>query len=81
MARPADLDLGQLPVAGEGPSLWPDLLPVSIGPTYPSAAVLVTSVVAALRGDAQAVELLAPRPLYLRRPDAVAPGAPKTVLR
>jgi tRNA threonylcarbamoyl adenosine modification protein YeaZ len=42
-------------------------------PLYPRAGDLVT----ALHRGAQA---LAPRPLYLRRPDATVPGAPKPVL-
>ena len=80
VARPADLDLGDVPVAGAGPSLWPEAFALTVGPTYPRAAALTTAVVAALRGDADGIELLPPRPLYLRRPDAVEPGAPKTVL-
>ena len=52
VARPAGLDLAGVPVAGAGPSLWPDAFPRGIGPTYPSAAVLTTAVTAALRGDA-----------------------------
>ncbi|HSF26898.1 MAG TPA: tRNA (adenosine(37)-N6)-threonylcarbamoyltransferase complex dimerization subunit type 1 TsaB [Actinomycetes bacterium] len=42
-------------------------------PWYPRAGDLVTAL---HRG----AELLAPRPLYLRRPDAQVPGAPKPVL-
>jgi tRNA threonylcarbamoyladenosine biosynthesis protein TsaB len=78
VARAADLpeDVRTLPVAGVGPALWPDAFPRPIGPSYPRAGTLATAVV--LRDPR--VELLAPRPLYLRRPDAVEPGAPKAVL-
>ena len=62
-----------VPVAGGGAALYPDAFPNSIGPDEPSAAWLAQCVAAEL------VELLDPEPLYLRRPDAVAPGAPKPV--
>ena len=61
------------PVAGGGAALYPDAFPRRIGPDEPSAAWLAQCVAAEL------VELLDPEPLYLRRPDAVAPGAPKPV--
>ena len=61
------------PVAGGGAALYPEAFPRRIGPDEPSAAWLAQCVAAEL------VELLDPEPLYLRRPDAVAPGAPKPV--
>ena len=61
------------PVAGGGAALYPEAFPSRIGPDEPSAAWLAQCVAAEL------VELLDPEPLYLRRPDAVAPGAPKPV--
>ena len=61
------------PVAGGGATLYPDAFPTRIGPEEPSAAWLAQCVAAEL------VELLDPEPLYLRRPDAIAPGAPKPV--
>lgn len=62
-----------LPVAGEGGALYPDDFPHAVGPTWPSAGWLAR---AAAEGTA---ELTEPDPRYLRRPDAVAPGAPKRV--
>jgi tRNA threonylcarbamoyl adenosine modification protein YeaZ len=80
VARAADLpaDVRALPVAGVGPTLWPDALPRAVGPLYPRASTLASAVVETLAGRS-AVELLPPRPLYLRRPDAVEPGPPKAV--
>jgi tRNA threonylcarbamoyl adenosine modification protein YeaZ len=71
-----------LPAAGEGPRLYPELLPAGRGPAYPTAAALCRITVAALAagdlGDGTGL-LLQPEPLYLRRPDAREPGAPKRV--
>ena len=53
--------------------LYPDHFPNAVGPEHPSAAVLC-DVVARRRFD-----VVAPEPLYLRRPDAVEPGKPKRV--
>jgi tRNA threonylcarbamoyladenosine biosynthesis protein TsaB len=61
------------PVAGGGAALYPEAFPNRIQPDEPSAGWLAQCVAAEL------VELLDPEPLYLRRPDAVAPGAPKPV--
>src|SRR5689334_8729373 len=61
------------PAAGGGAALYPEAFPSRIGPEEPSAAWLAQCVAAEL------VELLDPEPLYLRRPDAVAPGTPKPV--
>jgi tRNA threonylcarbamoyladenosine biosynthesis protein TsaB len=70
--RPADRAT-QLPVAGEGAVLYPDAFPHATGPTRPSAGWLARAIT-----DERA-ELLDPEPLYLRRPDAVAPSRPKPV--
>ena len=94
---PADVRGRDLPVAGEGPLLYPELFPDARWPTYPAAATLCRIVVAALAaggssaggfsaggGAGPAVVravLLPPEPLYLRRPDAREPGAPKRVSR
>ena len=101
---PADVPGRDLPVAGEGPLLYPDLFPNGRWPTYPSAAALCRVVVAALAADGSSADgfsgdgssagggagpgpavvrpvLLPPEPLYLRRPDAREPGAPKRVSR
>ena len=61
------------PVVGEGAALYPDDFPHRTGPAAPSAGWLARVVT-----DGRA-ELLDPEPLYLRRPDAVAPGKPKRV--
>lgn len=63
----------ELPVVGEGAVLYPAPFPLGLGPERPSAGWLAR-VVAEERA-----ELLDPEPLYLRRPDAVAPGARKPV--
>ena len=72
VAKPADV-ASDLPVVGRGASMYPDAFPRAVGPEHPSAGVLAR-VVAEERA-----ELLDPEPLYLRRPDAAAPGRPKRV--
>ncbi|MFG1698086.1 tRNA (adenosine(37)-N6)-threonylcarbamoyltransferase complex dimerization subunit type 1 TsaB [Nonomuraea sp. NPDC049309] len=75
--RPADVPVEGLPVVGAGARLYPDLLGDGAGaPPYPYAGAL-----AALAAErlAKGVPLDPPRPIYLRRPDAVVPGAPKKV--
>jgi tRNA threonylcarbamoyladenosine biosynthesis protein TsaB len=61
--RPADAAT-DLPVAGEGPRLYPDSFPRAVEPRRPSAGWLSRIIT-----DERA-ELLDPEPLYLRRPDA-----------
>ena len=70
--RPADAAT-DLPVAGEGPELYPDSFPHRVEPSLPSAGWLARAVAEEL------ADLHDPEPLYLRRPDAIAPGAPKKV--
>lgn len=73
VGRPADLaSVG--PVVGEGAGLYPEHFPNAHGPERPSAGWLARAVVD------ERVALLDPEPLYLRRPDAAAPGARKPVL-
>jgi tRNA threonylcarbamoyladenosine biosynthesis protein TsaB len=60
---------------GAGALLYKDVFGSAAGPELPSAATL-----AALVATGRA-ELLAPVPLYLRRPDAVEPGARKAALQ
>ena len=60
-------------VVGRGARLYPEAFPQAADPEQPSAAVLCDVV------RRQRFELLAPEPLYLRRPDAVEPGKPKRV--
>jgi tRNA threonylcarbamoyl adenosine modification protein YeaZ len=69
---PADVAT-DLPVAGNGPSIYPEAFPHAVEPRLPSAARLADLVAA---GSAR---LLPTVPLYLRRPDAVVPAAPKRV--
>jgi len=61
------------PVVGEGGALYPEHFPAHRGPLLPSAGWLARAVAE------ERVELRDAEPLYLRRPDAVAPGAPKPV--
>jgi tRNA threonylcarbamoyl adenosine modification protein YeaZ len=75
VAAPAALPAG-LPVAGAGAHAYPDL-GEPIAPRYPSAATAVRWCAARL---AAGEPLGPPDPLYLRRPDAREPGAPKSVL-
>jgi tRNA threonylcarbamoyl adenosine modification protein YeaZ len=101
---PAGIPGRELPAAGEGPLLYPELLPNGQAPTYPAAATLCRIAIAALAARpayagpdaaadidaaaeihgvpvARVPELLPAEPLYLRRPDAREPGAPKRVTR
>jgi tRNA threonylcarbamoyladenosine biosynthesis protein TsaB len=70
--RPAELAT-ERPAVGEGAVLYPDAFPHPVGPTMPSAGWLARVI-----ADERA-ELRDPEPLYLRRPDAASPGAPKRV--
>ena len=64
---------GDLLVVGAGPELYPSAFARTSGPTRPDAATL------ALVVTEERAELLDPEPLYLRRPDAAVPSAPKRV--
>ncbi|TDD20389.1 tRNA (adenosine(37)-N6)-threonylcarbamoyltransferase complex dimerization subunit type 1 TsaB [Nonomuraea diastatica] len=75
--RPAEVPVEGLPVVGAGAALYPEIYGNrSDVPPYPDAGAL-----AALAAErlAEGAPLDPPRPIYLRRPDAVAPGAPKRV--
>ncbi|WP_306321007.1 MULTISPECIES: tRNA (adenosine(37)-N6)-threonylcarbamoyltransferase complex dimerization subunit type 1 TsaB [unclassified Streptomyces] len=76
--RPADIAeaVAGLPAVGQGARLYPDTFPDARGPENVSAAAL-----AALAAEKLAAgeELLEPRPLYLRRPDAQVPKNYKVV--
>jgi tRNA threonylcarbamoyl adenosine modification protein YeaZ len=72
VVRPADAAT-EAAVAGEGAVLYPDAFPRAHGPVLPSAGWLARAVAEELAG------LHDPEPMYLRRPDAVAPGLPKRV--
>jgi tRNA threonylcarbamoyl adenosine modification protein YeaZ len=73
--KPADLPT-DLPVAGEGAVLYPELGRGTLAPRYPAAGQLALIAVGRILAD------LPPdlaEPLYLRRPDAIQPGRPKRV--
>jgi tRNA threonylcarbamoyladenosine biosynthesis protein TsaB len=72
VVRPAEAASGG-PVAGEGAGLYPESFPDARAPSWPSAGWLARAVTEEL------AELHDPEPMYLRRPDALAPGAPKRV--
>jgi tRNA threonylcarbamoyl adenosine modification protein YeaZ len=72
VGRPADLAT-DLPVVGPGGDLYPEAFPHRTGPSAPSAGWLARAVAE------ERAELRDPEPLYLRRPDAEAPHAPKRV--
>lgn len=77
--RPEDIaaELADLTVVGAGAELYPERFPHRAAPAHPDGAVLAE--LAATRLRAGGVGLLPPTPLYLRRPDAVEPGARKPV--
>jgi tRNA threonylcarbamoyladenosine biosynthesis protein TsaB len=79
VAKPAMIPASGLAAAGEGPMLYPEVLPEGLGPAFPAAATLCRMAVAALAAGDPGTWLLPPEPLYLRRPDAREPGAPKRV--
>jgi tRNA threonylcarbamoyl adenosine modification protein YeaZ len=81
VAKPASIPVSGLPAAGEGPMLYPEVLPDSLGPAFPAAATLCRVAAAALAAGDPDRTLLPPEPLYLRRPDAREPGSPKRVTR
>lgn len=75
-ARLADHDT--ITVCGEGAALYPEAFDdfAILPDAYPRADVLALRVADRMRSHAPSEELV---PLYLRRPDAVPPGAPKQV--
>ena len=78
--RPADVDTSGCHLArGAGALLYSDVLGLPVGaPAYPQASALAALAASRATGGALSEPLL---PLYLRRPDAAPPGAPKAVLR
>jgi len=76
VSAPADLDLAGLRVAGRGATLYPEILGDPLdGPLDPPAGALATLARLGQRF------VLAPDPLYLRRPDAEANVSRKRVLK
>jgi tRNA threonylcarbamoyladenosine biosynthesis protein TsaB len=74
VVKPADAATDRT-VVGRGALLYPEAFPRTAGPVGPSAAVLCDVVVR------ERFELRDPDPLYLRRPDTMAPHQPKKALR
>jgi tRNA threonylcarbamoyl adenosine modification protein YeaZ len=76
--RPADIAerVAGLPAVGAGALLYPDAFPSAHEPEHVSAAALASLAAERL---AAGEELPAPRPLYLRRPDAQVPKNYKVV--
>ncbi|MEV1077806.1 tRNA (adenosine(37)-N6)-threonylcarbamoyltransferase complex dimerization subunit type 1 TsaB [Streptomyces sp. NPDC050211] len=76
--RPADIAdrVAGLPAVGAGALLYPDTFPSVHEPEHVSAAALASLAAEKL---AAGEELPAPRPLYLRRPDAQVPKNYKVV--
>ena len=76
--RPADVAhvLAGLPVIGRGAVLYAEALGLDTNdvPEYPSAEVLALGVATGT------LPVVAPDPLYLRRPDVTMSGGPKSVL-
>ncbi|MEJ7757700.1 MAG: hypothetical protein WKF83_16710 [Nocardioidaceae bacterium] len=73
VSKPAEVATEQ-PVVGRGARLYPDAFPDARAPLDPSAGVLACAVVDG------SLTLLAPEPLYLRRPDAAEPARSKPSL-
>ncbi|MFD7445105.1 tRNA (adenosine(37)-N6)-threonylcarbamoyltransferase complex dimerization subunit type 1 TsaB [Streptomyces sp. NPDC059909] len=76
--RPAEIadQVAGLPAVGAGAMLYPETFPDARGPEHQSAAALASLAAEKL---AAGEELLPPRPLYLRRPDAQVPKNYKVV--
>ncbi len=73
VVRPADAATGSARRGRGSALLYPEAFPSAREPALPSAGWLARTVAEEL------AELHDPEPMYLRRPDAVAPGAPKRV--
>lgn len=77
--RPADLDTGGLPLVGDGARMYAEMFGETAAapePLLPDGAAMAEFALGRLHSGEGLPE---PRPLYLRRPDAIAPGAPKKV--
>ena len=72
MDRPGDVATDAA-VAGRGAAMYPEHFPQAVEPLDPSAGVLAGLVATG------AARVVAPEPLYLRRPDAAEPGVRKRV--
>lgn len=72
VAKPVDAGVTG-PVVGRGALLYPEVFSDAHGPEQPDAGVLAEVV------QHRRFEVVAPDPLYLRRPDAATPGTPKRV--
>lgn len=68
-----------LPCAGRGPVIYPEQLATAVPPQDVPAAAVGRLAAIALAGPGREEWLLPPEPVYLRRPDAAAPGPAKPV--
>jgi tRNA threonylcarbamoyl adenosine modification protein YeaZ len=78
VSLPADVPVQGRQVVGRGADLYPADLGPRVEPLDPAAGMLAAFAAGELLAGRP---LLEPVPLYLRRPDAVAPGPPKAVRR
>lgn len=79
VVRPAELEPGGLPLIGDGARMYADVFADAAAapePLLPDAAAMAELALGRLHSGEGLPE---PRPQYLRRPDAVAPGGPKKV--
>jgi tRNA threonylcarbamoyl adenosine modification protein YeaZ len=77
VSHPTDVRREAVAMAGAGARLYADVLGLPlVGPDYPSAAALVRCAAGRIEAGTPSETLT---PLYLRRPDAVPPGRPKSV--
>ena len=78
VTKPADLppDARTLPCAGRGPLLYHDILVNAVAPQDVSAGVLAALAASEIHRGVRTE----PVPMYLRRPDAQEPAAPKPAL-
>ncbi|GHC77381.1 tRNA (adenosine(37)-N6)-threonylcarbamoyltransferase complex dimerization subunit type 1 TsaB [Nocardiopsis terrae] len=75
--RPAEIDTQGLPLVGDGARMYAEALGAEADePLLPDAAAMAELALLRLHRGRSLPE---PNPLYLRRPDAVEPGAPKKV--
>ncbi|HLU74942.1 MAG TPA: tRNA (adenosine(37)-N6)-threonylcarbamoyltransferase complex dimerization subunit type 1 TsaB [Nonomuraea sp.] len=74
--KPADVPVDGLPVVGAGAGLYPEILGPEREPVYPYAGFLAALAAERITAGTPLDEA---RPIYLRRPDAAVPGAPKKV--
>ncbi len=82
VSRPADLpdEVRELPTVGRGPLLYPEYFPHGVDPTDGLLDVSAGALARVAAVGIAAGDPMPTAPLYLRRPDAVAPAGPKPAL-